>query len=237
MVYTRLLFRRVPSAPRCKLCQNPFGGVGGKLFGLAGFKPSRKNPSMCTQCCEKLPAGGAEVDTAVLFADVRSSTALGEQLGASAFAGALNRFYRTATGVLVAHDAVIDKLIGDEVMALFVRGISGADYRAKAVRAGEALLRAVGYGGSSEPWLPLGVGVHAGIAYVGNVGGGGVVDFTALGDTVNTTARLQAEAAPGELVLSQSLVSSLAEPPTGMEARVLDLKGKAEPFPVRVLRL
>jgi hypothetical protein len=115
----RRLWRYLPSAPRCKVCHNPFGGVGGKLIAPLGYRPSRLNPNLCAACCEKLPPGGAEVDIGVLFADVRGSTALGEQLGATAFAALLNRFYRTATAVLVAHDALIDKLIGDEVMALF----------------------------------------------------------------------------------------------------------------------
>ncbi len=66
-----------------------------------------------------MPRGGAEVDIAVLFADVRGSTGLGERMGATAFAALLYRFYRTATDGLLAHNAVIDKMVGDEVMALF----------------------------------------------------------------------------------------------------------------------
>src|ERR1700761_2103380 len=64
-------FRYLPSPPRCKLCHNPFGGIGGKLVGLFGFSPSRKNPNLCARCCDALPPGGAEVDIAVLFADIR----------------------------------------------------------------------------------------------------------------------------------------------------------------------
>ncbi len=119
------LFRYLPSPPRCKVCHNPFGGLGGKLVGLFGFHQSRKNPNLCTACCEKIRPGGAEVDIAVLFADVRGSTALGERLQPSAYATLLNRFYRAATEVLVRHDAIIDKLIGDEVMALFIPGSVG----------------------------------------------------------------------------------------------------------------
>jgi class 3 adenylate cyclase len=81
-------------------------------------------------------------------------------------------------------------------MAFFVRGISGPDYRHQAVRAGLELLSAVGYGMDSGPWLDVGAAVNAGPAYVGNVGGA-VVDFTALGDTVNAAARMQQAAAGG----------------------------------------
>src|SRR5207248_11005619 len=78
LVRARHVFRYLPSAPRCKVCNNPFGGVGGRVLGMAGFKPSRKNPNLCGRCCDSLPEGGAEVDVAVLFADVRGSVALGE---------------------------------------------------------------------------------------------------------------------------------------------------------------
>ena len=71
----------------------------------------------------------------MVFADVRFSTALGERSTATEFAGRLNQFYSTATEVLIAHDAIIDKLIGDEVMALFLPGLAGPDYRRRAVLA------------------------------------------------------------------------------------------------------
>jgi 16S rRNA (cytidine(1402)-2'-O)-methyltransferase len=116
----------------------------------------------------------------------------------------LNRFYSAATQTLLRHDAVIDKLIGDEVMAFFVRGISGPQYRRRAVMAGVELLKAVGYGTAEGPWLELGVAVNAGVAYVGNVGGS-VVDFTALGNPVNVSARMQQHAAGGELVVASGV--------------------------------
>ena len=195
------MFRYLPSAPRCKMCNNPFGGPVGRLLGVAGFKPSRKNPDLCTRCCDAVPHGGAEVDIAVLLADVRGSTALGEQTPAADFATLLDRFYAAATQTLLRRDAVVDKLIGDEVMAFFVRGISGPDYRHQAVRAGLELLSAIGYGRDGGPWLNLGAAVNAGPAYVGNVGGA-VVDFTALGDSVNAAARMQQAAAGGELLVA-----------------------------------
>ena len=87
------IFRRLPHDPRCKLCLNPFGGVGGKMIGLLGHKPSRKNPNICQYCFDRLPTGGIEIDIGVVFADVRASTALGEQSDATTFAERLNEFY------------------------------------------------------------------------------------------------------------------------------------------------
>lgn len=219
LVRARRMFRYLPSPPRCKLCNNPFEGVGGRVARIAGFRRSRKNPNLCSRCCDRLPAGGAEVDTAVLFADVRGSTGIGERESAAEFARLLNRFYSVATETLVRHDAVVDKLIGDEVMALFVRGISGPDYRRRAVDAGVELLRAVGYGTAEGPWLALGAAVNAGVAYVGNVGDA-VVDFTALGDPVNVAARMQSEAAGGELLVEAGVTHV-----TASERRTLKLRG------------
>ena len=92
LVRARRLFRYLPSEPRCKVCNNPFGGPVGRVFAAAGFSPSRKNPNLCSRCCDSLPVGGAEVDVAVLFADVRGSTALGQQGVAAGFAALLSRF-------------------------------------------------------------------------------------------------------------------------------------------------
>jgi class 3 adenylate cyclase len=231
LVRARHVFRYLPSAPRCKLCNNPFGGLAGRVLGVAGFRQSRKNPNLCTRCCDSLPSGGAEVDIAVLFADVRGSTAIGQSAEAADFAALLNRFYAAATQVLLRHDAVIDKLIGDEVMAFFVQGISGPDYRRRAVQAATDLLAAIGYGTPEGPWLDVGVGVNAGVAYVGNVGDA-VVDFTALGDPVNTAARMQQGAAGGEVVVARGVADDLASHGT---PRTLHLRGHEQPVDAFVL--
>ncbi len=230
LVRARHAFRYLPSAPRCKLCNNPFGGPVGRLFAAVGFRQSRKNPNLCIRCCDALPRGGAEVDIAVLFADVRGSTALGQRRAAADFAALLNRFYSAATQTLLRHDAVIDKLIGDEVMAFFVQGISGPRYRQRAVEAGVDLLKAVGYGTPGGPWLDVGVAVHAGVAYVGNVGGA-VVDFTALGRPVNAAARMQQRAAGGELLVAAGVADEMT---ADMQRRTLNLRGQDEPINVFV---
>jgi len=162
---------------------------------------------------------------------------LGEHLGPAQYASVLNRFYGAATESLIRQDAIIDKLIGDEVMALFIPGICGPNFRRRAAQAALLLLEAVGYGGAKEPWMPIGIAVNAGVTYVGNVGSeGGVVDFTALGDTVNTASRLASSAASGEVLLSEDVYEALAETDPQAERRSLTLRGKETPVPVRVLR-
>ena len=222
------VFRRLPHDPRCKLCQNPFAGVGGKLVGLMGRKPSRKSPNLCQACFDMLPSGGIEIDIGVVFADVRGSTSIGQHSTATEFAGRLNRFYKTATDVLIHHDGLVDKLIGDEVMALFISGIAGPDYRRKAARAALELAAAAGD-------LPVGVAANAGIAFVGNVGSGTVMDFTALGDAVNIGARLQSYASPGEVVLAADLYGLVAVDHPGVRSELIEVRGRDEPVEVNVV--
>jgi adenylate cyclase len=175
---------------------------------------------------------GPEVDIAVLFADLRGSTSLGERLGPGAFAAVLNGFYQAATELLVAHDAIIDKLIGDEVMALFIRGICGPDYHRRAAEAAFALAETA----ASGLRLPLGTAVHSGVTFVGNVGGEGVVDFTALGDTVNTAARLASAAVAGEVLLGEAVYEAVARQAPDLEQRTLRLRGKDTSTTVRIWR-
>ena len=222
------VFRRLPSNPRCKLCQNPFGGVGGRVFRLMGRKPSRKNPNLCQYCFDHLPSGGMELDIGIVFADVRSSTALGERSTATEFATQLNRFYEAATAVIVKHEGLVDKLIGDEVMGLFIPGLAGAGYRRSAAVAALAL-------GAAAHDLPVGVAANAGTAFVGNVGSGTVMDFTALGDAVNVGARLQSRASPGEVVLAADLYEIVADEHPDARRERVDVRGRTEPVDVAVI--
>jgi adenylate cyclase len=221
------VFRHLPSEPRCKLCRNPFGGVGGRIFALIGRRPSRKNPNLCQFCFDHLPSGGMEVDVGIVFADVRGSTTLGERSSATAFAKQLNRFYAVTTEVLIRHDAIVDKLIGDEVMGLFLPGL-GPDYRRHAAMAAVEIASAVHD-------LPVGVGASAGTAFVGNVGSGAVMYFTALGDAVNLGARLQSFAAPGEVVLTSDLYDLIAADHPGARSEVVEVRGRTDAVSVSVL--
>jgi adenylate cyclase len=150
----------------------------------------------------------------------------------------LRRFYSCAEDVLFP-DAVIDKLIGDEVMALYLpdlkRTMSPVDVPAVMLEHGRALLRAVGYGTGEGPFVEMGIGLDIGEAFVGNIGQRALYDFTAVGDVVNTASRLQAQAAGGEIVFSDRVASGLRTP---VGARVeLTLKGKSEPQTAYRLRI
>jgi adenylate cyclase len=198
-----------------------------------GFAPSRKNPRLCSKCFEEAPMGGVEMDVGILFADVRGFTSLAERQAPDAVAALLNRFYASAVDVLCEH-AIIDKLVGDQVMALYLPRIFPGEPAHHMTSDAQALLAGAGYA-EERPWVELGIGLDFGTAYVGNVGAGDVKDFTAIGDVVNTAARLQAAAASGEILMSRRVHDRAGEHAAGAAPRELALKGKSEPEIAMVL--
>jgi adenylate cyclase len=175
----------------------------------------------------------------VLFADVRGYTGIAEELSSVEATALLQRFYEAASRALLSHEAVLGQIAGDEVMAFFVPGLAGDGYRRKAVAGARALLEAVGYGTQEGEWLTVGVGICSGEQFVGNVGGGGFKDFTALGDVTNTAARLQAMAEGGEIGLCQVTYEAVADEYFDAEGRAVQLKGKRTPvqsFWIRMAR-
>jgi adenylate cyclase len=156
----------------------------------------------------------------------------------------LRRFYGHAEQVFFP-EALIDKLIGDEVMALYVPPlmlhedteltVEGRAHIAHVmVGHSRALLERVGYGGATGPEFEIGIGLDFGEAFVGNIGDTAVHDFTAVGDVVNTASRLQGEAASGEVMVSARLAQLLPEALGTPESVVL--KGKQEPVDAHRVR-
>lgn len=220
--------RALPSSPRCGICGAPFEGIGGRLVRPLGYRPSRKSPNLCATCVEAAPPGGMTTEAGVLFADIRGFTRLSEQRDPEEVSALLRRFYASAESVLFP-EAIIDKLIGDEVMALYLPMYGRFEEAAPVMlEHARGLLRAVGYGGEDPPFAEVGIGLDYGEAFVGNVGQSSLNDFTAIGDVVNVASRLQGQARGGEIVASARLVERLGEPPPG-ERIELELKGKAEP--------
>ncbi len=200
----RRVWRHVPSAPRCKVCASPFHGFGGAAARLFWHGPMRDNALLCKACFGALSRrpGGAELEISVVFADVRGSTGLAERSSASAFHGLIQAYYRSAAAAVDANGGIIDKYLGDGVMALFIPVITGENHARRAIDAGRAILAAVERDGLAQKGLMVGAGVHTGDAFVGVVGSDEKLDFTALGDTVNVAARLGGIAGPGELLVS-----------------------------------
>jgi adenylate cyclase len=232
--FLRRMARLLPKDPRCRICSYPFEGIGGRLVRFfLGLERSRFNPQMCNVCerfARKLP-GGTELDTSLLFADVRGSTGLAEGMRAQEFSRLIDRFYRASIRVLFQHGALVEKLIGDEVTGFFVPGFAGKIHARAAVAAGRGILRATGHQETHGPWIPVGIGIHTGTAYIGTVGEHGEVeDIAVLGDNVNVASRLAGLAGAGELLISEETRLAAELDTTGMEPRRLSLKGKEQPI-------
>jgi adenylate cyclase len=195
-----------------------------------------KNPKYCRACFNVLSQmhGGAEIEASFLFADVRGSTTLAEQISPTEFRTRLDRFYDIASRLLVEHDAIVDKFVGDEVIGIFIPALAQDAHAARAIAAGLALLRAM-QPVADNASLPIGIGVSTGVAFVGAVGVAPVTELTAVGDVVNTTARLASAAGAGELLITDAAAREAAIDITGWERRSLQLKGKIDPVPVVVL--
>jgi adenylate cyclase len=240
LVRERRIFKLLPSAPRCHLCNAPFAGAGGLLMRAVGKGPSNVNPNFCDMCHRHVQhgPGGAEVDASFLFADVRGSTTLAESMGTAEFARLINRFFVTATDVIVKSDGFVSRLVGDEVIAIYLPATSGENHVRRAFETARELLVATGHADPGGPWIPLGAGVHTGRAFVGVVGTErGVRDFTALGDEVNVTARLASTARAGEILISDAALKAARLDTVGMEMRRLELKGRQEPVDVWSLEI
>jgi len=227
-------YRLLPHDPRCKICSSPFEGVGGLVMRTVfGRKQSALNPQFCSICEDyvKKHQGGAEVEMSMLFADVRGSTALSEQMTPMEFQKLINRFYVGATDVIAEEHGLVEKLAGDAVAAFWGAGFAGKKYVARTIYAAQKIQKLmVGQN------IPVGIGVHAGVAYFGAMGSeGGLVDISAIGDEVNAAARIASKAAAGEILVSEAALEQAQVDASKLESRTLELKGISEPVRVCVM--
>jgi adenylate cyclase len=215
------------------MCAAPFGPPGGWVLRYFGHARWAKNPKYCEGCFRVLRAnhGGAEVDCSLLFADVRGSTALAERMRPAEFRALMGRFYDEAFAALIDFNAIVDKFVGDEVIGIFIPAYSGREHARHAVDAAHRLLEITGHGLADGPWIPIGIGVHSGVAFVGSVGQGPDTELTAMGNAVNVTARLASQAGAGEILVTAE-AATLAGGIVGGEHRSLQLRGKSGPTDV-----
>ena len=230
----RRIFRLLPRDPRCKFCNVPFQGVGAVIARvLFGKRRSDLNPRFCNLCEEasrQFP-GGAEVEMAILFADVRGSTPLSEKMSSAEFSQLINRFYTAATKVIVDEDGLVEKLAGDAVAAFWGAGFAGPDYVERTIKVAQKLARVM-----AKQEIPVGIAVHFGVGYFGALGSAnGLVEISAQGEEVNTAARLASMAASGEVLVSQQALEASGMDGSQLESRSLELKGIGAPVLVRVM--
>jgi adenylate cyclase len=237
----RKMFRLMsPTAhDRCRLCYAGFDGFSAPVMRAIGRGQWLRNPHFCGKCESVLAQerGGAEIEIAMLYADVRGSTQLAAGMRPAEFAALMQRFFQTAIKVFTWTDAIVDKMVGDEVIGIYVPCLTGPDYRQRAVAAGLKLLRATGHADPAGPWLSIGVGVHSGETFMGSIGvEGGNYQFAALGDTMNLGARLVGAAKGGELIMSATVWNDVSGE-ISAEPRSLELKGYTERVTAYVARI
>jgi adenylate cyclase len=238
MAAGRHFFNRMPAEPRCRLCAAPFAGGGGVAMRLIGKRQSSQNPTFCNTCEKTLMKhrGGAEVEVSMLFADIRGSTTMAEKMTPTEFRSLLDRFYTTAARAVFAHDGMVEKFVGDELVAMYPPMLSGERHPEYAVESAQDLLTATGHADPGGPWVSIGAGVHTGRAWFGAVGEGTHVEITIVGDMVNVTARLAARAEAGEILVSAEAAEKAGLDPS-LPRQTLELKGREEPIEVVSLRV
>ena len=225
----RGLLKGLPSDPRCRFCFVPFGGIG----RFVGIRPSAKNPNYCRSCFEGLPTQTHEMKVGVLFADIRGYTSWAENHGAANAAETLSRFYGVANRVLTIDDAFVE-FVGDQVMALYLVEMPSLGERTNEIMLAAAK-RLVAEVRGQPDLLPVGVGLNCGLAQVGPIAKGESKDFTAVGDVINTAARLQSSADEFEIVLSEAVYNDVAGNAVGAQPRTFEVKGKSQPLEAFVL--
>src|SRR3990172_9093462 len=133
---------------------------------------------------------------------------------------------------------MVNRLMGDQVIGLFVPRFAGGEHAKVAIHAAQELLRLTGHGDPAGAWIPVGAGVHTGKAFVGAVGSkDGVNEIAVLGSAANLAARLSSSAADGELVVSEETAQRAGLSAEQWASREFELKGISQPVSVRVYRL
>ncbi len=177
------------------------------------------------------------LEVTVLFADARGFTAYAENRPPQEVAQALNAMFAACNDILLRHDAIVDKLMGDAVMAVFGAPIIRDDHARQAVEAAAAIQeRAARVFPADWAGACVRIGVNSGAAFVGRIGSDDVKDYTAVGDVVNVAQRLQSEASPGETLVSRAVYEQLGGVYPDAEKRVLTVKGRAEPVTAFALK-
>lgn len=238
----------MPSAQSriCKGCWQqlklpvPLRGPVSIPFRAFGIRPSRMNPNTCTVCelmfTRLMKTRKITVDLTVLFADLRDYTALSQTLAPDTVSMLLDAFYDECAAAIWEHDGLLNKTIGDAVMAVFNFPIRQDDHAGQAVRAAREIQRrcqarrerfAADFGLDGEA-LRVGIGINSGEASFGEFGQSHR-DLTAIGTVVNTAARAQAAAEAGQILVTQAVRDRATSQTSGSEGRDYLLKGISEP--------
>jgi adenylate cyclase len=184
---------------------------------------------------DSLKLGGQVRQITTLFADLRGFTTFSETVDPEALVNVLNRYLAVAAEAVLKEEGTIDKFMGDAVMAWFNAPVAQEDHAARAVRAASQIRRSIdGLHRELEPdyHLTFRIGIHTGDALLGLVGSQSRLDYTAIGDSVNTAKRLQENAELGQVLLSRTVLDHVPGLTTVRPVADLQLEGKHKPVEV-----
>jgi adenylate cyclase len=177
--------------------------------------------------------GGTKRRVVVLFSDIRGFTALSESMSPDGIARLLTDYFTEMVEIVFEHGGTLDKFIGDALMSLWGAPLAHEGDADRAIGAAVAMQRALErlneeWQREGRPTLSVGIGINVGEVFAGNIGSERRLEYTVIGDAVNTAARLCSEASPGEILISDSLYRALASPPPVTALPPLPLRGKAK---------
>jgi len=181
--------------------------------------------------------GGDKRTIAVLFSDIRGFTALSETMRPDDMASLLTEYFTEMVDSVFRNDGTLDKFIGDAVMAQWGAPIGTPEDADKCMNAAIEMMQELEklntkWRSEGRPELHIGIGLNHGEAFAGNIGSERRLEFTVIGDTVNTASRLCSAAGPGEILISEEMKAALSRAPTLEVRPPMELKGKSQPVPV-----
>jgi adenylate cyclase len=181
--------------------------------------------------------GGDKRTVTVLFSDIRGFTALSEKMPANEMATLLTDYFTEMVECVFNNEGTLDKFIGDAVMAQWGAPIGSAEDPDKAMKAAIEMMDELGklnarWIAEGRPGLQIGIGINHGEAFAGNIGSEKRLEYTVIGDTVNTASRLCSAAGPGEILISEELRKVLTKVPKLVACPPMELKNKSQPVKV-----
>lgn len=221
----------------------PIRGPLSLPFRICGITQSKMNPNICTICERSFRRVKKQrhisATASILFADIRGYTSMSERLDPLLLSELVSVFHDHCARAIWAHDGIVNKQMGDGLMAIFNFPIKNERHAEAAVAAAcdiqrRCAERVAAVRSQAGAALGVGVGVHSGQVEIGEFSTFRS-DFTAIGGTVNLTARLQAEAAAGEILISEDVAAKVRDLAAAAPTRRLSLKGIEHPVLAHVL--
>ncbi|RIK31974.1 MAG: hypothetical protein DCC56_07320 [Anaerolineae bacterium] len=207
-----------------------------KLEAQRGLLQRMVSPAVLDQIDpNSLQVGGKKVFITVLFADVRGFTSYSEKHSPEELVAVLNQYLAAAAEAVLAHEGTVDKFLGDAVMAWYNAPILQPDHTLRAVKSALAIREAIAKLHNELPkeaHLDFGVGIHYGEAVLGWIGTEKRLEFTSLGDSVNTTKRIQENSAKNQILISKEAYERVKDEVDAKPFAPLTVKGKTHPLDV-----